>query len=1554
MARRVNTRFLIILVSFLMVAIALIAGIWVYLNKFENNPTRLEADAAKALKSGHVTTAIKLYQRAALVLAHEGSPQLPALYTKLGTLFYNSTSVDTSRFAKARGYWQAAVLKNPKYLKALKLVLKIDDAVAKVTHQPADWEAVLKAADAVLAVDAKDARALRDRGIAEIFSKSQVIVLTSHRFVTAEKYLQKALKIDPNNSKCWEALAQLYFLQAAEQRQEHIISPAQAAALRQKGIAALHQFAVKHPHNIKTWLSLWSLSFSTKSLRPTAGAYLRAAEAINPKSPLVAAAKLKLLLVNHPTLQKVSQQLKMLIASDPSNGQNYFSAGKILSEFGDNSAAVKYYLAGLKHPQPGEGIIPLINKQLRAETHQALVDTYLQLASGYPAGSAQRAKYVELATAVFRGIKQAHPNIPWVYVRQGEVRFVQGRLNSALRWLRKGANNLSPNNSVDRALWVQDKQIEAQVYELLGQSGSALHEIDEIADRVGESPAIELKQAALTVQQNPRLALSRANAVLIAVPGEPSALFIKATALAELHEDRRLAALLSRVNTGQNLQMALLKARFELMNHRFEQASATMAPWLKRYPSKVQIVRLAYGAAAGLGDRAAAGSMIATALKDNPENLQLILLKYELSNVHAAMPQVIVPSIMAPIEFQFAGKTAVEAELAAIKQLKNPLQRAMLLARYYLASKQNSKALVELAKARKISPHDGQITTIEFQIALSEKNFKRAKALVAKATAENADGASGKLFHADLLEAQGNFVGALKVVRRLLAKNPNNATLQASYGKLLLQTGNVPQGIAQLQAALQKKPNQIDALTAIVEYYLVHPSTQHLKAARVLVNQGLTYDPLNVQLTRWSHQIEDVIGNPQPEIERRLAVLKSQPGDLSNIIRLALLYVRVHSTDKSIALLRSALKSHPESVRVASILGRLYVSNHQFAHAAAVYSKLSESPNHQVAYSGRMLLAEYYQSRGAYPGAIQMYRSAAKAEPSQALYVKQHLADLYYALGHLKEALVLYNTILKKYPNEHAVILRVVQIEVRLGHPKAALAMLNRRILRADPRDEQALVLKGYAYLKENRLNASLKAINAALALNPNDPQALVDQALLKLSGPHPDYTTAVSDLLGVISENPNNLQARSTLASAYVSSHHFNEAVLEYRKILQLDPGDAMARTSLMSLLYQLANDLKNVGPNDQSGYAAMLRRVDPVRLLTNVVNQAIKQDPKNPDWLLWRARLAGLTGHQHQALEAAHQAYVLANRNLVSTVEYLQVLLDYKQFSTAKVIASKAIAVNPGVSNLYLARALAETGSGQMEQGARSFEKVLRLTESNPLVFLQSAGTFDQAFLPHHRTDMVNAALESIMKSNPADTPVVDLALAEDDLNAGQFADAANYADAAAKGFSTASLKAQAYTAAGVALYQEKHYHQSAQAYAKALKLSPDDTQLLNNYAYTLGVKLSKPAEGLQLAEKANTILARQTGATTFCRVPSVLDTLGWLRYKTGDLSGAIAAFGQCITLNGATAQMYLHYGKVLMAAKRINKARTVLEAGLTLATKAKSPVYGQIKALLAHVGG
>ncbi len=1554
MARRVNTKFLILLVSFLLVVIAIIAGVWVYVNKIENNPVRLEAQAAANLKAGHITTAINLYQRAAVVLAHTGSPKLTALYIKIGNLYYDSTSVDPSRFGKARDYWHAAIEKDPKNLKALKLMLNWDDAVAKVTHQPANWSAVLTAADAVLAVDPHDAKALRLRGLAEIASKSQVIVLTNHRYLRAEKYLLKAAKIDPKNEKCWESLAQLYFLEAAQERSEHIISSKQAAALRQKGIAALHGYLAKYPNKLKPWLTLWKLSYSVKSLRSTAGAYLLAARKINPKSPLVALADLGLLQVRHADVNAIRRQLKVLIASDPSDGQNYYIAGKYMLQFGDTPAAIKYFLAGLKHPKPGEGIIPLINKQVQSNIHRALFDSYIAMASSLPLGSAERNKYVHLALSIFRPIRQAHPNLPWVYVRQGEVRFVEGRYNSALRWLHKGADNLSPNNPADKLLWVQDKQIEAQIYGLLGQSGSALHVVNEIADRFGESPAIELKQAALLVQQNPRLALARARAVLIADPGNPTARFIEVTALGELGDNHRLAGIFSKMNTDDNRPMALLKARFELMRGNYVEAQRVMAPWLKHDPNDPQIVRLAYGAAAGMKDRSEAIRMVATVLKSQPDNLQFLLLNHELQNSHSPMPRVIVPSLVTPIEIQFVGKTDVQAELAAIEQLKNPLKRFMLLARYYMAIKNDAQALSELSAARKISPHNSQITAMEFQIAVSQKNFKRAAQLVSRAAKENADGANGRLFRADLLEAQGNFSAALKIIRRLMLKNPDSATLQAGYGKLLLQTGNVRQGIAQLQAALQKKPNEIDALTSIVQYYLNTPSVPHLKEAQTLVDQGLAYDPTNIQLVRWNHQIQDIIGNPQPEIQRREAILKAQPDNLGNIIRLALLYVRVHRMTSSIDLLRKALSTHPDNLRLASVLGRLYIDNHEFSRAEAVYSNLAEAQNRKVAFAGRMLLAGYYQSQGVYQSAIQMYESAAKAEPAEALAVHQRLADLYYALGHLKKSMHLYNEILKKYPDDRSIILRVAQIQVRLGHAKTALSMLNRQLLKANPHDEQALVLKGYAYLKENRLNASLKAINAALALNPRDPHALIDQALLKMSGSKPDYTTAVSDLLGVISENPNNLQARAALASAYVSSHHFDEAVLEYRKIVAMAPGDVAARTALLNLLYQLANDLKTVGPNDQSAFAAMLRRIDPVRLLQDAVTQALKLDPKNPDWLLWQSRLYGLTGNPHGAVESAHAAYVAADRNLQATVAYLQVLVDYKHFKTADSVASRAIALNPNVPGLYIARALAQSALGQGDAAAETFEKVLKLTDQMPVEFLQTVGTFDQAMSVSHHTGVVNSALAALLKTHPKIAPIIDLAQAELDLSHAHYSDALSYADEAVKSLKEPVLKVQAYTAAAVALYQNGHYRQSVNLYAKALKLAPDDTQVLNNYAYTLGVKLKKPFEAVKLVEKANSILANEVGASAFCREPSVLDTLGWLRYKTGDMSGAIAAFGQCISLQGATPVMYLHYGKVLAADRRITHARAILKQGLALAQEAKSPVAGQISAFLAHLGG
>ncbi len=1554
MARRVNAKFLVILVSFLVVAIAAIAGIWFFVNKIENNPVRLEKNAAIALKNGHITTAINLYQRACLVLAHSDSPQLPRLYTKLGELFYKSTSVDVSRFGKARGFWQAAIRTSPRYLKPLELTLQLDHAVAKASHDPQSWAQVLHSAQSVLAVDPKNATALRLAGMALIFSRAQVIVLTNRRYMAAEKDLKAAAAIEPQNIKVWTSLAQLYFLQAAEERRQNIISPVQARALREKGISVLAAFVHKYPKNQKAWLALWGLSYTTPSLRASAGPYLLAARKINPTSSALASADLKRLLIQHASSAELLAALRKLIASDPSNGNYYFLAGRLMAQFGNNVVAIGFFNASLKHPTPGEGIIPLINRQLRENAHRALVDAYLAMAGAYPAGSKLRSQYSRLAVETFRPIRQAQPNDPWVYVRQGEVRFVQGRLNSSLRWLRKGAKVLSPNDAADVALWVQDKEIQAQIYQELGQSGSALAQINDVGHRFGESPLIELKQAALLVQQNPKRALSLADAVLIAAPGNQAATLIKATVLGELGDMRQLARLLRTVDTTTNLQMAVLKTRFELISRHFRQAKSIMSPWLKKLPADPQVVRLAFAAAAGLGDRAGAKQIVAAAVKGDPKNLQFILLNYELANPSSPMPQVLVPSLTAPVQFQFSGKSGVNAEVAAIKQLKNPMKRNMLLARYYMAIKNYPKALLQLAAARKASPQSGQITTLEFQIALDQKNFKRAAQLVSRATRQNADGAHGLLFHADLLEAKGDFSGALQILHRLIRKNPQNAALEAGYGKILLQTGNVRQGIVELKSALLKKPNQIDALTAIVTYYLSNPTAPHLQAAQKLVNQGLGYDPLNVQFVRWNHQIQDVIGNPQPEIARRQGVLKAEPKNITNIIRLALLYVRVHRTDAALKLLRTTWKKNPDNLQLASVLGRLYMNNHQPTRAQGVFSMLAEASNTQVAFAGRMLLADYYQTHGRYAEAIRIYKSAGKANPPEKTLAIQRLADLYYALGKLNNALALYNPMLKASPDNRALIMRVAEIQIRLGHAKQALHLLNSRLLTQNPRDEQAIVLKGYAYLKENHLNASLKAINLALSLNPRDPNALVDQAMLKLSGPNLDYRTAIGDLLGVVQESPDNLKARTTLAAAYAASHHFNEAVLEYRQIVKIDPADATARVELLNLLYNLTQDIQSLKPNDQSGYAAMLRRINPARLMARTVAQAIALEPKSPQWLLWQSRLDGMLGHQHSAIRKAHEAYVAANRSIGAAVAYLQVLITYKQYQTAEVVATKTLALAPGVPGLYLARAIARSKLGQVDPSAQDFEKALRLTRHMPIAFLQAAGTFDQVFAANHHGAIVNSSLLGMLTKYPKDSPLIDTALASLDVAEHRFTDAINYADAAELVLTDPQLRVQAYTAAAVALYQEKHYHQSADAYRKALKIQPDDTQVLNNYAYTLGVRLKDPQAAQPYAEKANSLIAASQGASTFCRVPSVLDTLGWLRYRNGDMSGAIAAFERCITLPGATPEMYLHYGEVLAADKRVARARTVLQAGVAAAQKANDPVLASLQAALASLKG
>ncbi|MBQ7855856.1 MAG: tetratricopeptide repeat protein [Alistipes sp.] len=95
---------------------------------------------------------------------------------------------------------------------------------------------------------------------------------------------------------------------------------------------------------------------------------------------------------------------------------------------------------------------------------------------------------------------------------------------------------------------------------------------------------------------------------------------------------------------------------------------------------------------------------------------------------------------------------------------------------------------------------------------------------------------------------------------------------------------------------------------------------------------------------------------------------------------------------------------------------------------------------------------------------------------------------------------------------------------------------------------------------------------------------------------------------------------------------------------------------------------------------------------------------------------------------------------------------------------------------------------------------------------------------------------------------------------------------------------------------------------AFDKSLRLYPDNTSVLNNYAYFLAVEGRNLERALEMARRATTLSQNNS---TF------LDTLAWVLYRMGEYEEAKRYMQQAMSLDrDASAELALHYGDILDA--------------------------------------
>nr|MBC7611801.1 tetratricopeptide repeat protein [Pseudopedobacter sp.] len=341
----------------------------------------------------------------------------------------------------------------------------------------------------------------------------------------------------------------------------------------------------------------------------------------------------------------------------------------------------------------------------------------------------------------------------------------------------------------------------------------------------------------------------------------------------------------------------------------------------------------------------------------------------------------------------------------------------------------------------------------------------------------------------------------------------------------------------------------------------------------------------------------------------------------------------------------------------------------------------------------------------------------------------------------------------------------------------------------------------------------------------------------------------AVVDLNQLIKNNPSDVRYYLYLGDLYYSNKRLDEALSIYQKAKQLDISNPFTHLAIAQIL-----ESKKRPADAYQEYLVAFQQPD--LNIDQKVKIVLKYFDAFPD--------------QNAVKYAEQLSEVLTNihpDNPKAFSIYGDVLYQKNNLKYAKIAYEKALALNKNVYAIWdqLCRIELSLGDG----------KALIITGEEALsLFPNQYGLYFYTALGYLQNNQDQTAISYLNN-----------ALSYDIENK--------------------ALKSQIYSSLGDAYQSLKKYKESADAYDKALNLSPNNTYVLNNYAYYLSLRGENLDKAEKMSAKSNQLEANSAAFE---------DTYAWVLFKNKKYADAKIWIEKAISHNEKSATQFDHLGDIL----------------------------------------
>ncbi len=343
----------------------------------------------------------------------------------------------------------------------------------------------------------------------------------------------------------------------------------------------------------------------------------------------------------------------------------------------------------------------------------------------------------------------------------------------------------------------------------------------------------------------------------------------------------------------------------------------------------------------------------------------------------------------------------------------------------------------------------------------------------------------------------------------------------------------------------------------------------------------------------------------------------------------------------------------------------------------------------------------------------------------------------------------------------------------------------------------------------------------------------------------------AVAELQKLINSNPTDAQSYGMLAELYQSMGEKQKALDTYNKILEIDPENPYIHLSLADFYRSNGEKEKSVAELKKAFQNKELDIDTKISILVSYYNLI----DDHPDLKEQAMEMCQLLIETHPSESRAHAVY---GDFLNKAEKYKEALVEYR----------KAIQLGSREFAVYSQILLLDSQLRDWDSMIQDADLTIALFPDQPFAYFLSGLARIQKKNYTQAISLLNSGVKMLV-DNP-------------------------------------TLEAQFYASLGEAYHELNDALRSDENYEKALKLSPKDANVLNNYAYYLSLRGEKLEKAEEMSKLSNDLEPEQG---------SYQDTYGWIMFRMGRFEESKTWIEKSLSSStDSSATVLEHYGDVL----------------------------------------